>query len=84
MITPHHVGGLVLAPILATQGLWTRRVVPKLPEPPCPRSGKVGCGQPLRLLVLGDSAAQRPRIVYTPGYTEFHNVLVFPAKQKCW
>lgn len=57
MITSHHVGGVLLAPLLATQGLLARRAVPKLPEPDCHRSGSTGCGPPLSLLVLGDSAA---------------------------
>jgi lysophospholipase L1-like esterase len=57
VITSHHVGGVLLAPLLATQGVVTRIVVPKLPEPACPRSGSSGCGPSLRLLVLGDSAA---------------------------
>lgn len=34
-----------------------RRVTPRLPEPPGPRSGRAGVGVPLRLLVAGDSAA---------------------------
>lgn len=35
----------------------TRKSVPKLPEPPGARDGTSGDGPPLRLLVLGDSAA---------------------------
>lgn len=48
---------LPLAPLLLLQGLYVRKVTPRLPEPPGPRSGEIGNGQPLRLLILGDSAA---------------------------
>lgn len=46
-----------LGPLLLAQGLHVRRVTPRLPEPPGPRSGRAGVGSPLRLLVAGDSAA---------------------------
>lgn len=46
-----------LGPLLVLQGLHVRRVTPRLPEPPGPRSGRSGAGAPLRLLVAGDSAA---------------------------
>ena len=46
-----------LGPLLVLQGLHVRRVTPRLPEPPGPRSGRTGHGAPLRLLVAGDSAA---------------------------
>lgn len=48
---------LGLAPILLAQGRRVRRTTPSLPEPPGPRSGMLGQGRPLRLLILGDSAA---------------------------
>lgn len=48
---------LVLSPMLVAQGLVTRRAVPKLPEPGGARDGTKGNGPPLRLLILGDSAA---------------------------
>ncbi len=48
---------LPLAPLLLLQGLYVRKVTPRLPEPPGPRSGEIGDGQPLRLLIVGDSAA---------------------------
>ena len=48
---------LALSPLLLVQGIATRRSVPKLPEPPGPREGETGDGPPLRLLILGDSAA---------------------------
>ncbi|MBU3749686.1 MAG: SGNH/GDSL hydrolase family protein [Mycobacterium sp.] len=46
-----------LGPLLLVQGLHVRRVTPRLPEAPGPRSGRAGVGAPLRLLVAGDSAA---------------------------
>ena len=42
---------------MIVQGLRVRRVTPRLPEPPGPRSGTSGTGMPLRLLIAGDSAA---------------------------
>lgn len=53
----HLLALLVLSPILVTQGIVTRRSVPRLPEPPGARDGETGEGRPLRLLILGDSAA---------------------------
>lgn len=47
----------VLAPVLFAQGKRTRRVVPALPEPPGDREGTAGSGQPLRILIAGDSGA---------------------------
>lgn len=48
---------LALSPLLLAQAMRTRARVPRLPEPPGPRSGSSGQGQPLRLLIAGDSAA---------------------------
>lgn len=48
---------LALSPLLVAQALHARRSVPVLPEPPGPRSGAVGSGAPLHLLVIGDSSA---------------------------
>lgn len=48
---------IALAPILLLQGVYVRRVTPKLPEPSGERSGVLGSGPHLRLLILGDSAA---------------------------
>lgn len=48
---------LFLSPLLFAQGLLTRQSVPKLPEPPGERDGTQGSGRPLKLLILGDSAA---------------------------
>lgn len=53
----HLLATAALAPLLLLQGLHVRRVTPRLPEPPGPRSGQAGIGTPLRLLVAGDSAA---------------------------
>ncbi|MCC6374061.1 MAG: SGNH/GDSL hydrolase family protein, partial [Moraxellaceae bacterium] len=48
---------VALAPLLLTQGMYVRRVTPKLPEPQGARVGVTGTGKPLRLLIVGDSAA---------------------------
>lgn len=48
---------IVLAPILLAQGRYVRRVTPKLSEPTGARSGTEGQGEPLRLLIVGDSSA---------------------------
>jgi lysophospholipase L1-like esterase len=46
-----------LAPLLVYQGQRVRRLTPRLPEPPGERAGRRGNGTPLRLLIIGDSAA---------------------------
>lgn len=48
---------LPMLPVLAVQGLRVKRQALRLPEPPGERQGVSGEGAPLRLLVLGDSAA---------------------------
>lgn len=48
---------LALSPLLVAQALLARRSAPRLPEAAGPRSGAVGQGSPLRLLVVGDSSA---------------------------
>jgi lysophospholipase L1-like esterase len=53
----HRIATIALGPILLLQGRRVRRTVPLLPEPEGPREGVCGSGAPLRLLVLGDSAA---------------------------
>ena len=53
----HHLSTLALAPVLIPQGLIARRLALKLPEAAGRRAGACGQGKPLRLLVLGDSAA---------------------------
>lgn len=54
---PNPLITLSLAPFLILQGRHVRRVTPRLPEPDGARAGQVGSGQPLRLLIVGDSAA---------------------------
>ena len=48
---------LLLAPLLIWQGLRVRKHALILPEATGPRSGITGKGDPLRLLILGDSSA---------------------------
>ena len=48
---------ITLAPVIVPQGIWTNLRVPTLPEPAGARQGRVGEGPPLRLLIVGDSAA---------------------------
>ncbi|MEJ5061438.1 MULTISPECIES: SGNH/GDSL hydrolase family protein [unclassified Pseudomonas] len=48
---------ILLGPVLLMQGVYTRRVTPKLPEADGEREGVAGRGEGLRLLILGDSAA---------------------------
>ncbi len=48
---------VALAPVLLVQGRRVRRDTPKLPEAEGPREGTLGDGDPLRLLMVGDSAA---------------------------
>ncbi len=48
---------VLLGPLLWLQGRHTRRVTPRLPEPPGLRSGSAGQGSLLRVLIAGDSAA---------------------------
>lgn len=47
----------LLSPLLFVQGKYVRKTVPLLPEPSGARTGVVGTGPELKLLVLGDSAA---------------------------
>lgn len=53
----YRVAALGLAPLLAWQGWGVRRDTPRLPEAAGLRTGRQGQGSPLRLLILGDSAA---------------------------
>jgi lysophospholipase L1-like esterase len=46
-----------LAPLLLVQGRRARDATPRLPEAEGARAGCAGQGRPLRLLILGDSAA---------------------------
>ena len=48
---------LALAPLLVAQAVATRRGAPRLPEAEGPREGRVGEGDRLSLLIVGDSSA---------------------------
>ncbi|SMR70784.1 Lysophospholipase L1 [Aliiroseovarius halocynthiae] len=48
---------LLLSPFLTYQALRVRKTARRLPEPPGHRSGASGQGQPLTLLITGDSSA---------------------------
>jgi len=52
----YYLPALFISPILIFQGLTIRKKVLKLSEPEGPRSGVVGQGEKIRLLILGDSA----------------------------
>ena len=52
----HKVAGLLLAPLLISQGTSLRRTIPVLTEPEGPREGTVGNGRDLSILFVGDSA----------------------------
>ena len=48
----------LLSPVWVAQALATRRQVPRMPEADGPREGRLGpIGEPLRLLIAGDSSA---------------------------
>ena len=48
---------ITLAPVIVPQGIWTNLRVPTLPEAAGARQRRAGEGPPLRLLIVGDSAA---------------------------
>ncbi|MFT3957357.1 MAG: GDSL-type esterase/lipase family protein [Piscinibacter sp.] len=48
---------LALAPLLVAQAVATKRRAPRLPEADGPREGRVGEGERLSLLIVGDSSA---------------------------
>lgn len=48
---------LLLSPLLVAQAVLARARLPRLPEPDGERHGQVGEGEPLRLLIVGDSSA---------------------------
>jgi len=52
----HHVVALPLLPLLLAQAVWVKKNTLRLPEPDGAREGCVGDGNPLSLLILGDSA----------------------------
>jgi len=47
---------LMMSPLLVAQAVTTRRRAPVLPEADGPRSGEIGDGRLLRLLIVGDSS----------------------------
>ncbi len=47
----------LLLPILLPQGIYVRLTTPRLPEAKGLRSGVIGQGEPLKIMILGDSAA---------------------------
>lgn len=54
---PYRLAFVALSPVLIGQGRRVKRDTPRLPEPDGARSGTQGTGQPLRVLIMGDSAA---------------------------
>ena len=48
---------IVLLPILLLQGAWVALRVPRLPEAEGPRTGLLGTGRPLKVLIVGDSSS---------------------------
>jgi lysophospholipase L1-like esterase len=54
---PSSIAWMPLLPVLAVQGALVKQRAMRMPEPPGERAGAEGRGPPLRLLVLGDSAA---------------------------
>lgn len=57
MLAFDQLARIPLVPLLAAQGLGVRKRVNQLPEPPGPRTGTLGEGPTLRLLIIGDSSA---------------------------
>lgn len=55
---------ILLSPLLLFQGKRVRRTVPLLPEAKGQRHGKTGHGVPLKLLIIGDSAAAGVGVEY--------------------
>ncbi|MDX1303588.1 SGNH/GDSL hydrolase family protein [Photobacterium sp.] len=53
----HYLTLLLMGPVVVAQGLYVRKVTPRLEEATGDRSGRCGQGQLLRLLLIGDSAA---------------------------
>ena len=53
----HLFATVILGPLLLIQGRMVRRNTPRLAEPEGVRQGIGGAGPPLRLLIIGDSAA---------------------------
>lgn len=57
MFMRHLTNATVLWPVLLTQGLYVAARASRLPEAEGPRTGTLGSGPDLRMLVLGDSSA---------------------------
>lgn len=57
MMTNLNILKFALLPILIPQGLWAKWRTPRLAEAQGDRSGVIGQGKPIHLLILGDSAA---------------------------
>lgn len=53
----YQLAKVLLIPVLAAQGIYVKRVTPRLPEPEGARSGVFGTGAKINLLIVGDSAA---------------------------
>lgn len=53
----HEILKYSLGPVILTQGIYLRKYTPDLPEPDGARQGTMGQGQPLKLLIAGDSSA---------------------------
>lgn len=53
----HVLQAIVFLPLILLQGLWVAVRVERLPEAAGPKAGEKGQGQPLRLLMVGDSSA---------------------------
>lgn len=51
------LGRIALFPIILTQGLWVAARAQSMPEPKGARSGTMGQGPDLRVLIVGDSSA---------------------------
>ena len=53
----HYLALVLMGPVFVVQGLYVRKVTPKLDEATGDRTGLCGQGKSLRLLLIGDSAA---------------------------
>ena len=53
----YYLAMVLLAPVLVAQGIYVKRVTPRLSEPEGVRFGVFGAGPKMKLLIVGDSAA---------------------------